>query len=173
MNRFGPETINAARLGTACIINDHYRGDRTAITHVNKKASYLRHRHQVKTGVMFHPQSNPLSFSCYQVVILPVSLGLSSFLPIQKGDQIAHLSNLSLCDDYGSFTHADYDVRLRLSALSAGVAYQYRGRSISFLLDGSALQVRGRRINNPLSIEAAMAWRAVSGCATVYSRYNF
>lgn len=173
MNHFGPGTISAARLGTDSIIEGHYRGDRTAIAHVNKKASYLRHCHEVKVGAMFYPQPNPLSAGCYQVVILPVSLALSYFLPIEKVVQLAHLSNLSACDDYGSFTHADYDVRLRLSALAAGVAYQYRRQAINFLLDGSALQARGAETNDPFSIEAAMAWRAVSGCATVCSRYNF
>ncbi|CAD6441810.1 d30e9f3d-078b-4005-9029-f380fe65a38f [Sclerotinia trifoliorum] len=170
---FGPQIINAARLGTASIIANHYNGDREAISHVNKKESYMRHRHEAKLGAAFYPRSSPLVTGCYLSGTLPCSLALSSFLPVDKAVQAAQLSHLSLCDDYGSFTHADYDVRLRMIALSAGVAYQYGGRVINIFVDGTALQALGIGIETPLSVEAAMAWRAVSGCTTVYSKYNF
>jgi hypothetical protein len=173
IKRFGPETINAARLGTISIIQSHYDGDARAIAHVNKKASYLRHRHESRVGAAFYPQSNPLSASCYQVATLPVSLALSSFLPVEKAVQAAHLSLLSLCDDYGTFTQVDYEVRLRMVALTADAAYQYSGKTINVFLDGLALQSLGQRTATPLSVEAAMAWRAVGGCATVCSRYSF
>ncbi|KAF7857028.1 hypothetical protein EAF04_009788 [Stromatinia cepivora] len=173
IKRFGPQTINAARLGTASIIANHYNGDRQAISHVNKKASYMRHRHEAKVGAVCYPQSSPLVAGCYLCGTLPCSLALSSFLPVDKAIQAAHLSHLSVCDDHGSFTHADYDVRLRMIALSAGVAYQYGGKVINIFVDATALQALGIGIETALSVEAAMAWRAVSGCATVYSKYNF
>ncbi|APA09834.1 hypothetical protein sscle_05g046040 [Sclerotinia sclerotiorum 1980 UF-70] len=173
IKRFGPQIINAARLGTASIIANHYNGDREAISHVNKKESYMRHRHKDKLGAVFYPQSSPLATGCYLSGTLPCSLALSSFLPVDKAVQAAHLSHLSVCDDYGSFTHADYDVRLRMIALSAGVAYQYGGRVINIFVDGTALQALGIGIETALSVETALAWRAVSGCTTVYSQYNF
>lgn len=158
IKRFGPQIINAARLGTASIIANHYNGDREAISHVNKKESYMRHRHKDKLGAVFYPQSSPLATGCYLSGTLPCSLALSSFLPVDKAVQAAHLSHLSVCDDYGSFTHADYDVRLRMIALSAGVAYQYGGRVINIFVDGTALQALGIGIETALSVETALAY---------------
>lgn len=173
IKRFGPQTINAARLGTASIIANYYNGDRQAIAHVNKKASYMRHCHEAKVGAAFYPQSSPLIAGCYSIGTLPCSLALSSFLPVDKAVQAAYLSHLAVCDDYGSFTQAEYDVRLRMIALSAGVAYQYGGKVINIFVDGTALQELGIGTKTAPSVDAAMAWRAVSGCTTVYSKYNF
>jgi hypothetical protein len=172
LKRFGAETIDAAKSGTASIIANHYNGDRLAISHVNKKASYLRHRHDAKVGAAFYPQSSPLAASCYQSAALCCSLAMSSSLPIDKAVQAAYISHLSVCDDLGSFTEEDYHVRLRLIAISAGVAYQYGGKALNVFVDGTAKQAVGTGTGKR-PVEAAMAWRAVSGCSTIYSKYNF
>ncbi|KAI8628804.1 hypothetical protein F5Y19DRAFT_485170 [Xylariaceae sp. FL1651] len=173
LKRFGPETIDAAYSGTAYLIADHYNGDRLAIAHVNKKASYLRHRHDAKVGAAFYPQSSPLAASCYQSASLCCSLAMSWFLPVEKAVQAAYISHLSVCDDLGSFTEEDYEVRQRMIAIAAGVAYQFGGKALNVFVDGTAKQAVGA-VTGPLRpIEAAMAWRAISGCSTIYSRYNF
>ncbi|KAI3317747.1 hypothetical protein HD806DRAFT_514206 [Xylariaceae sp. AK1471] len=173
LKRFGAETIGAAQLGTASIIKRHYNGDRLAISHVNKKASYLRHRHDAKVGASFYPQSSPLAATCYQSASLCCSLAMSWFLPVDKAVQAAYISHLSVCDDLGSFTEEDYDVRLRMIAISAGVAYQYGGRALNVFVDGTAKQAVGDGTGALRPIEAAMAWRAINGCSTIYSQYNF
>jgi hypothetical protein len=84
---------------------------------------------------------------------------------------IASLSHLAICDNYGGFAHTDYDVRVRMIALALGAALQHGSPSASALLDATALQEVGS--SKDQTIGAAMAWRAVQGCATVYSRYHF
>ncbi|KAJ2987553.1 hypothetical protein NUW58_g4443 [Xylaria curta] len=173
LKRFGPETITAAQLGTAAIIRNHYNGDRLAIPHVNKKASYLRHRNDAKVGAGFYPKSSPLSATCYQCASLPCSLAMSWFLPAEKAVQAAYISHLSVCDDVGSFTEEYYDARMRMVAISAGVAYNFGGKAINAFVDGTAKQAVGAGNGTLQPIEAAMAWRAIGGCSTIYSGYNF
>ncbi|KAI8948601.1 hypothetical protein F4801DRAFT_604141 [Xylaria longipes] len=173
LKRFGPETIEAAETGTASIIADHYNGDRLAIPHVNKKASYLRHRHDAKVGAGFYPKSSPLAATCYQCASLPCSLAMSWFLPVEKAVQAAYISHLSVCDDVGSFTEEDYAVRMRMVAISTGVAYGFGGRALNIFVDGTSKQAVGTVAGELRPIEAAMAWRAIGGCSTIYSKYNF
>ncbi|KAI0450976.1 hypothetical protein F5B21DRAFT_528306 [Xylaria acuta] len=173
LKRFGPETINAAEMGTASIIANHYNGDRLAIPHVNKKASYLRHRHDAKVGAGFYPKSSPLAATCYQCASLPCSLAMSWFLPTEKAVQAAYISHLSVCDDVGSFTEEDYAVRMRMVAISAGVAYRFGGKALNVFVDGTSKQAVGTVAGKLRPIEAAMAWRAIGGCSTIYSKYNF
>ncbi|KAI0870410.1 hypothetical protein GGS24DRAFT_510922 [Hypoxylon argillaceum] len=173
LKRFGPGTIAAAESGTASIIAKHYNGDRLAIPHVNKKASYLRHRHEAKVGAGFYPQSSPLAATCYQTAALPCALAMSWFLPTEQAVQAAYISHLSVCDDLGSFTKEDYDVRMRMVAIAAGVAYKYGGRVLNIFVDGTAKQAIGGVTEELRPIEAAMAWRAVGGCSTIYSQYSF
>ncbi|KAJ8105791.1 hypothetical protein ONZ43_g7283 [Nemania bipapillata] len=173
LRRFGPGTIEAAELGTASIIANHYKGDRLAIPHINKKASYLRHRHEAKVGAGFYPQASPLAATCYQTAALPCSLAMSWFLSPERAVQAAYVSHLSVCDDLGSFTEEDYDVRMRMVAIAAGVAYKYGGRVLNIFVDGTAKQAVGAVTGELRPIESAMAWRAIGGCSTIYSRYNF
>ncbi|KAI0102587.1 hypothetical protein GGR51DRAFT_527018 [Nemania sp. FL0031] len=173
LKRFGLGTIEAAELGTASIIAKHYHGDRLSISHVNKKASYLRHQHEAKVGAGFFPQSSPLAAICYQTAALPCSLAMSWFLSPEKAVQAAYVSHLSVCDDLGSFTEEDYDVRMRMVAIAAGVAYKYGGRVLNVFVDGTAKQAVGAVTGELRPIESAMAWRAIGGCSTIYSMYNF
>ncbi|KAI1124919.1 hypothetical protein F5Y10DRAFT_284714 [Nemania abortiva] len=173
LKRFGHGTIEAAELGTASIIANHYNGDRLLISHVNKKASYLRHRHDAKVGAGFYPQSSPLAAICYQTAALPCSLAMSWFLPAEDAVQAAYVSHLSVCDDLGSITEEDYDARMRMVAIAAGVAYKYGGRVLNVFIDGTAKQTVGSATRELRPIEAAMAWRAIGGCSTIYSKYNF
>ncbi|KAI0973570.1 hypothetical protein F4678DRAFT_425168 [Xylaria arbuscula] len=173
LTRFGPETIKAAKSGTASIINSHYNGDRLSIHHVNKKASYLRHRNDAKVGAGFYPQSSPLAATCYQSAALSCSLAMSWFLPIEKAVKAAYISHLSVCDDLGSFTEEDIDVRMRMVAIAAGVAHQCGGKALNVFVDGTAKQAVGTVKGVLRPIEAAMAWRTISGCGTIYSKYNF
>ncbi|KAI0396407.1 hypothetical protein F5Y17DRAFT_419905 [Xylariaceae sp. FL0594] len=174
VKRFGPATIKAARRGAAAVVADHFGGDKRSVAHVNKKASYLRHREELTAGAAFYPQSSPLANGCHSIGTLACSLAVSAFLPIDQAVQVAFLSHLSVCDDYGSFTHEDYDVRLRMVALAAGAAYQRGGRMIGTLIDGTLLQAVGTADESTArTVEAAMAWRAVSGCTSIFSRYNF
>ncbi|KAI1159231.1 hypothetical protein F5B18DRAFT_637838 [Nemania serpens] len=173
LKRFGPGTIEAAELGTASIIANHYDGDRLAISHINKKASYLRHRHDAKVGAGFYPQSSPLAAICYQTAALPCSLAMSWFLSAEEAVQAAYVSHLSVCDDLGGFTAEYYDVRMRMVAIAAGVAYKYGGRVLNVFVDGTAKQAVGSTTGELRPIEAAMAWRAIGGCSTIYSKYNF
>lgn len=173
LTRFGQETIEAAQLGTASIIADHYAGNRLAISHVNKKASYLRHRDDAKVGAGFYPKSSPLAATCYQCAALCCSLAMSSFLPAEEAVQAAYISHLSVCDDVGSFTKEDYEVRTRMVAISTGVAHKFGGKAVNVLVDGTGKQAVGTVVGELRPIEAAMAWRAVSGCSTIYSQYNF
>ncbi|KAI0530350.1 hypothetical protein GGR58DRAFT_239463 [Xylaria digitata] len=173
LTRFGPETIEAAKLGTASIIANHYNGDRLSIPHINKKASYLRHRHDAKVGAGFYPQSSPLAATCYQSASLPCSLAMSWFLPIEKAVKAGYISHLSVCDDLGSFTEEDYDVRMRMVAISTGVMHQFGGKALNVFVDGTAKQAIGAVTGVLQPIEAAMAWRTISGCGTIYSKYNF
>ncbi|KAI1824109.1 hypothetical protein F4861DRAFT_277010 [Xylaria intraflava] len=170
---FGPETKRAAQLGTASIISDHYNGNRLAIAHVDKKASFLRHCHDAHIGAAFYPPSNLLAANCYQTASLGCSLAMSSFLPVEKAVQAAYISHLSVCDDLGSITREELDVRIRMVAISAGVAYQYGGKVLNVFVDGTAKQATGTGNGKPRPIEAAMAWRAIGGCSTIYSEYNF
>ncbi|TRX95684.1 hypothetical protein FHL15_003238 [Xylaria flabelliformis] len=173
LKRFGPETVKAAELGTASIIENHFNGDRLAIPHVNKKASYLRHRHDAKVGAGFYPKSSPLAATCYQCASMPCSLAMSWFLPIEKAVQAAYISHLSVCDDVGSFTEEDYAVRMRMVTISAGVAYRFGGKALNVFVDGTSKQAVGMVAGELKPLEAAMAWRAVGGCSTIYSKYNF
>jgi hypothetical protein len=93
IKQFGPETIEAARSGIASIIANHYDGNRQSIAHVNRKASYLRHCKEEKVGPPY-AQRSPLAAGCYQSGMLPCSLALSAFLPIEKAVQIG--SSLTL-----------------------------------------------------------------------------
>ncbi|KAI0439796.1 hypothetical protein F4803DRAFT_568043 [Xylaria telfairii] len=173
LKRFGPETLKAAELGTASIIENYYNGDRLSIPHVNKKASYLRHRDDAKVGAGFYPKSSPLAATCYQCASLPCSLAMSWFLPAEKAVQAAYISHLSVCDDVGSFTAEDYAVRMRMVAISAGVAYRFGGKALNVFVDGTGKQAVGTVVGKLRPIEAALAWRAIGGCSTIYSKYNF
>ncbi|GAP90752.1 putative protein [Rosellinia necatrix] len=173
LKRFGEETLEAGRLGTASIIADHFNGNRLAIPHVNKKASYLRHRDDAKVGAGFYPKSSPLAATCYQSASLCCSVAMSCFLPVGEAVQAAYISHLSVCDDVGSFTEEDYEVRTRMVAISAGVARKFGGGAVKVFVDGTAKQAVGATSGAARPIEAAMAWRAVNGCSTIYSQYNF
>ncbi|KAI1109938.1 hypothetical protein F5Y14DRAFT_430672 [Nemania sp. NC0429] len=173
LKRFGPRTIEAAELGTASVIANHYDGDRLAISHIDKKASYLRHRNDAKVGTGFYPQSSPLAAICYQTAALPCSIAMSWFLSVEEAVQAAYVSHLSVCDDLGGFTAEDYDVRMRMVAIAAGVAYKYGGRVLNVFVDGTAKQAVGNVTRELRPVEAAMAWRAIGGCSTIYSKYNF
>ncbi|KAJ8133151.1 hypothetical protein O1611_g472 [Lasiodiplodia mahajangana] len=173
LKRFGPGTIEAAELGTASIIAKHYEGDSLLISHVNKKASHLRHQNDAKVGAGFYPQSSPLAAICYQTAALPTSLAMSWFFSAEEAVQAAYISHLSVCDDLGSFTAEDYDVRMRMVAIATGVAYKHGGRVLNMFVDGIGKQAVGSVSGELRPIEAAMAWRTIGGCSTVYSKYHF
>jgi hypothetical protein len=136
--RFGPQTIVAAKSASASILGKKYNGDKRTIPHVNKKASYLRYRESSKLGAIYYPQDNMLATGCFECTIVPCSLAFSSFLPAEEVFPVAYLAHVGACDDYGSFTQEDYDVRLRMVALSAGVAYQYGGKLLNICRCNSA-----------------------------------
>lgn len=171
LTRYGAATIEAARIGSSRIGADHYDGDRLSIAHVDKKASFKRHWHDIQVGAAFYPTSSFLAAGCYEVVTMDCSLVLSICLPPKTAVQQSALGHLSLCDDYAYFTESDYDVRLRLCAMSLGAAYAYGGRAVNGLLDASMLQAVGT--GTDVSVKSAMSWRAVGGAATTFSGYVF
>ncbi|KAI1176053.1 hypothetical protein F4777DRAFT_292354 [Nemania sp. FL0916] len=173
LKRFSPGTIDAAKLGTASIIDNFYGGDRLAIAHVDKKASFMRHRDDAKSAAGYYPKSSILAAICYQTAAFPCALAMSWFLSAEEAVQAAYISHLSVCDDLGSIAAKDYDTRMRLVAIAAGVAYKYGGRALNVFVDGTTKQAMGTATEEPRSIEAAMAWRAVGGCSTIYSKFNF
>ncbi|KAM0280090.1 hypothetical protein ACHAQH_004286 [Verticillium albo-atrum] len=80
---------------------------------------------------------------------------------------MAQLTHVAICDDYGGFTEADREARLRMIALAAGVAYQDGGEVVNLFVDGTALQALGQGLD--ISIESAMYWRAVNGSSSILS----
>ncbi|KAI2643553.1 hypothetical protein GGS21DRAFT_496970 [Xylaria nigripes] len=171
--RYGPETIEAGRLGSEAIISKHYNGDRLAISHVDKKASFLRHYQECQIGAGFYPQSSLLGSCCYQTASLTCGLAMTAFLPTKQAVLAGYISHLSVCDDLGIITRKENDVRKRMIIMSTGAGYHFGGRVINAYVDGTAKQAAGTGDGKLNPIDAVMAWRAINGCSTIYSEYNF
>ncbi|PWY86603.1 hypothetical protein BO94DRAFT_467021 [Aspergillus sclerotioniger CBS 115572] len=171
LGRFGPAVIEAARVGCQTVLSTHYNGDGSGVAHVDKRASFKRHWQDLQLGSAFYPPSSPLAVGCYESGTMVCSLVLSAWMPAEAAVKFASLSHLSVCDDFGSFTSKDAEVRVRMVALAIGAAYEGNEKVVHSILDGTALQAVGTA--DTLTVAAAMAWRAVGGCATVYSGYVF
>ncbi|KAK5989621.1 hypothetical protein PT974_07875 [Cladobotryum mycophilum] len=167
MTRFGPATVSAARDGSAKLVADHYQGRRLNVSHVDKKANFKKYSPTAIVGAAYYPTSSPLAVGCYESGALPCSLLLSGWLSAEEAVKLATLSHIGVCDDYGSFTLADEDVRLRLVAQGLGAVLEFGGQAVDALVDNSVLQ--GVGTSNEISLRSAMAWRAVSGGTTMYN----
>ncbi|KAI9373393.1 hypothetical protein BJX61DRAFT_533161 [Aspergillus egyptiacus] len=171
LGRFGPDIIEASRAGCRRVISDLYGGDRTKIAHVDKRANFKRHWQDLRLGRAFYPASSPLAVGCYESGTMVCSLVLSAWMTPEEAVKFATLSHLSVCDDFGSFTASDREVRVRMVGFAVGAACTGNKKVVNAILDGTALQAVGTA--STLSVTSAMAWRAVGGCATVYSGYIF
>jgi hypothetical protein len=92
LTRCGPATLEAARAGCSRIVSDHYGGDRSRVSHVDKKASFMRHCGDVTIGAAFYPASNPLALGCYDVGTVDCSLALAVWLPPKRRFSKRHLA---------------------------------------------------------------------------------
>ncbi|KAJ9481858.1 hypothetical protein VN97_g11599 [Penicillium thymicola] len=171
LQRFGPGIIEAARKGTSGIVADHFKGTRLDVPHIDKKQSFYRNLRNANLGVLYYPPTSTLAVGGFEPGVLPCSLGLSAFLEPEAAVRGASVSIVAVCDDCAKFTSEDFDIRLRLIAIPLGYAYEIRGQLINAIIDGSMLQCVGT--GDQLTIEAAMAWRVISGCTSPNSGYIF
>ncbi|KAE8371680.1 hypothetical protein BDV26DRAFT_121477 [Aspergillus bertholletiae] len=171
LTRFGPGIIAAARKGVVAIVSDYFRGQRLNVPHVDKKASFVRNWQHLALAAEFYPASDPLVVGCYESGTLPCGLGMTAWLGPEAAVKAGSISRIAVCDDYGSFSNASYNARLRMVAFPLGVAYEVGGRAVNVIVDGSMLQSAGT--GEQLTPEAAMAWRVVGGCTSPYSAYTF
>ncbi|KAK1246135.1 hypothetical protein MKX07_005204 [Trichoderma sp. CBMAI-0711] len=167
--RFGPAVISTALQGCQRLIDDHYNGKRLAVSHVNKKTSFREHFPLSKPSISHHPSSSPLAVGAYECAFLSCSLISSAWLSPEEALKYSAICHLSVCDDYWSFTKTETEVRVRLVALGIGAALEFGGEAVNVLIDGTALQDVGS--SSSVSLQAAMAWRAINGAATAYNGY--
>ncbi|KJZ75241.1 hypothetical protein HIM_05435 [Hirsutella minnesotensis 3608] len=169
LERYGQPIIDVAHSGSITLAK-HFEG-RVSIAHVDKKASFMRHCKEIEVASGFWPPSSPLAVGCYGAGALTCSFVLAAFLPPEKAVRAAALSHPAICDDYANFTEADYEVRIRMIALAVGTMFDFGPAVVGVFMDSTCLQGVGSSAE--LSPSAAMAWRAVQGCTTPYSEYNF
>ncbi|KAE8368662.1 hypothetical protein BDV27DRAFT_153857 [Aspergillus caelatus] len=96
---------------------------------------------------------------------------MSAFLDPETAVKAASISGVAICDDYAAFSIEDYEIRLRIVGVSLGCAYEFGGQLVNAIIDGSMLQCTGT--GEQLTLEAAMAWRVISGCTSPNSGYIF
>lgn len=169
MGRYGPSTLKAAREGCERIISENFGGDKQKVPHVDKRANFLRNFRDHKVGKSFYPPSSTLAILGYEVCIVSTSIAMLAWAPPNIASKLGNLAMLALCEDYAGFTESDYKVRLRLLALTMGVACEVDGWAPEALVDASLIQSPGQ--GNDLSVKSALAWRAISGGATAFSGY--
>ncbi|TFB02901.1 hypothetical protein CCMA1212_005352 [Trichoderma ghanense] len=165
--RFGPAVISTAIQGCQQLIKDHYDGKRLAVSHVDKKTSFREHFPLSKPSISHYPASSPLAVGAYECAFLSCSLISSAWLSPEEAMKYASICHLSVCDDYWSFTSTETEVRVRLVALAMGAAFEFGDEAVNVLVDGTALQDVGS--SKEVSLQAAMAWRAINGAATAYN----
>ncbi|KAL7806680.1 hypothetical protein V8C44DRAFT_367795 [Trichoderma aethiopicum] len=165
--RFGPAVISTAVKGCQKLIDDHYNGKRLAVSHVDKKTSFREHFPVSKPSISHYPSSSPLAVGAYECAFLSCSLISSAWLSPEEALKYSAICHLSVCDDYWSFTSTEAEVRVRLVALGIGAALEFGGEAVNVLVDGTALQDVGS--SSQVSLQGAMAWRAVNGAATAYN----
>lgn len=167
--KFGPGVVEAARSGCAAFVRDHYEGNPLSIAHVDKKANMKQLVIYQDPGSIFHPESSLLAGACYEMAVLCCSTVTSAWQPPEEAVKSGMIAHMAVSDDYHAFTAVEHETRVRMVALSVGVAYQAGGQAVNVLVDGAALQAVGS--GNQLTVEAVMAWRAVGGCTSPYSDY--
>lgn len=169
MKRFGPGIVAAARRGCEAIAHNYYQGKPLSIAHVDKKANAMRFIAHRCPGHVFNPASSLLATACDEQTALCCSIVTSAWQEPEKAVASAMISHVAVSDDYHAFTTGEYETRIRMIALSAGVAYETGGQAVNVIADGAALQAVGT--GDELTVNAVMAWRAVGGCTTPYSSY--
>lgn len=167
--RFGPGIVAAARSGCTAFVRDHYQGDSLSIAHVDKKTNMRSLILHQNPSFIFHHESSFLAIACYEITALCCSIVTSAWQPPKEAVKSGMISHVAVSDDYHAFTTMEYETRVRMVALSVGVAYKAGGQAVNVLVDGAALQAIGS--GDQLTVEAVMAWRAVGGCTTPYSDY--
>ncbi|EAU35422.1 predicted protein [Aspergillus terreus NIH2624] len=166
---FGPGTVAAARRGCEAIAHSYYQGNPLSIAHVDKKANAMRFIAHRCPGHVFNPASSLLATACDEQTALCCSIVTSAWQEPEKAVGSAMISHVAVSDDYHAFTTGEYETRIRMIALFAGVAYETGGQAVNVIADGAALQAVGT--GDELTVNAVMAWRAVGGCTTPYSSY--
>ncbi|KAE8132571.1 hypothetical protein BDV38DRAFT_274983 [Aspergillus pseudotamarii] len=155
LQRFGPGFIAAAYKGNSDIISDHFQGDRPKVPHVDNKQSFYRNARNMNLGAFFYPSSSPLAIGAFESGIAAVKAAL--------------VSGVAIRDDHAAFSIEDYEIRLRIVGVSLGCAYEFGGQLVNAINDGSMLQCV--RTGDQLTLEAALAWRVISGCTSPNSGY--
>ncbi|UKZ57340.1 hypothetical protein TrVGV298_011193 [Trichoderma virens] len=156
--------------GCAQLVVDHYLGKRLSVSHVDKEESFRQHFLTLKPSLAYYPNSSPLAVGAYESAFLSCSLVASAWLSTEEALKYAAICNLSVCDDYWNFTGTETEVRLRLVAQSIGAAFDFGDKAANVLIDGTALQAVGS--SEEVSLQSAMAWRAVCGGATAYNGHT-
>lgn len=169
MKNFGPGIVAAARMGCKAFAHDHYQGNPLDIAHVDKRANTIRLIPHQNPGFVFYPKSSLLAAACGEQTALCCSIVTSAWQSPEEAVKSAMISHVAVADDYHAFTATEYETRLRMVALSVGVAYEAGGQAVNVLVDGAALQAVGT--GDQLTVDAVMSWRAVGGCTTPYSSY--
>ncbi|KNG81825.1 hypothetical protein ANOM_010265 [Aspergillus nomiae NRRL 13137] len=171
LQRFGPGIVAAARRGASEIVSDHFHGDRLKVPHIDKRQSFYRNARNTNLGALFYPSSSPLAVGAFESGIIPCSLAMLAFLDPETAVKAASLSGVAISDDYAAFSRDDCAFRLRIVGFALGCAYDIGGQLVNALIDGSMLQCVGT--GDQLSLDAARAWRAISGCTSPNSGYIF
>ncbi|BAE57076.1 unnamed protein product [Aspergillus oryzae RIB40] len=171
LQRFGPGIIAAAHKGNYEIVSDHFQGDRLKVPHIDKKQSFYRNARNMDLGAFFYPSSSPLAVGAFDSGIVPCSLSISAFLDPEAAVKGGSISGVAICDDYAAFSREDYEIRLRIVGFALGCAYEFGGQLVNAITDGSMLQCVGT--GDQHTLEAAMAWRVISGCTSPNSGYIF
>ena len=169
LKKFGPGIIEVAHSGCEALARNYYQGNTLNVAHVDKKSNTTRLIPYQSPAHLFYPQSSLLAGACCEMTSLCCSIVTSAWLPPEKAVNSGMISHVAVADDYHAFTATEYETRVRMVALSVGVAYEAGGQVVNVLVDGAALQAVGT--GNQLTVDAVMAWRAVGGCTTPYSSY--
>ena len=167
LKRFGPEIVAAARNGCEALARDMYQGNPLSIAHVDKKANAMSLIAHYDPPRIFTPSSSFLATACAEQTALCCSIVVSAWQSPEGATKGGMMSHVAVADDYHAFTANEYDVRIRMIALSVGVAYELGGQAVNVLVDGAGLQAIGT--GSQKTLEAALAWRAVSGNTAPYS----
>ncbi|UKZ83056.1 hypothetical protein TrVFT333_010857 [Trichoderma virens FT-333] len=141
-----------------------------SVSHVDKEESFRQHYLTLKPSLAYYPNSSLLAVGAYESAFLSCSLVASAWLSPEEALKYAAICNLSVCDDYWSFTGTETEVRLRLVAQSIGAALDFGDKAVNVFIDGTALQAVGS--SDEVSLQSAMAWRAVCGGATAYNGHT-
>lgn len=155
LKKFGPGIIEVAHSGCEALARNYYQGNPLNIAHVDKKSNATRLIPYQSPAHLFYPQSSFLAIACCEMTSLCYSIMTSTWFPPKKAVNSGMISHVAVANNYHAFTATEYETRVRMVALSVGVAYEAGGQVVNVLVDGAALQAV--RTGNQLTVDAVMA----------------